>query len=98
MKSTTEASKYSCPGGNLSSIVDFRDKANAVAEARGYTVEFDWTIAPVRVIGGGGTASVEIEQDTKRQGVEVAASTTEWAFDVSEEGDGWRVCGARQVG
>jgi len=97
-KIATEALKYSCGGDNLSPITDFRDKVNSAAAVRNYTVEFDWTIAPVQVSGIKGTATVEIEQDTKGQGIEVAASTSEWIFDLSETRDGWRVCGANQIG
>jgi len=96
--SDAEAAKYSCSAGDLSALTDFRDTAIAIAEAHSDAAGFTWTLGVVQISGSAGTAAVELERDTTKNGKLVAASTSEWTFDLRDNGDGWRVCGAHQVG
>jgi hypothetical protein len=93
-----EALKYACADSSLAALTDFRDAAIAMADAHGDVASFDWTLGAIQAGRSDGTAAVELERDTKKQGEIVAASTTEWIFDVRNSGDGWRVCAARQIG
>jgi len=93
-----EASKYICPGTNLVSITEFRNNAISIAKAHDATSGFDWTLGLIRTRGEYATASIDLEKDTMKQGSVVAASVSSWTFDLRDNGDGWRVCGARQVG
>jgi len=97
-RSSSEAAKYSCAGASLSALVEFRDNVTSTAEAHGAKAEFAWTVSTVQAGDRDGSSSVEIEQDTSDKGTVVAASTSEWEFAIRDNGDGWRVCGARQVG
>jgi len=94
----TAAAKYSCSAASVSAITKFRDDAVAAAKAREDEAGFTWTLGTVQTTGNGGIAAVELERDTTNHGKLIAASTTEWSFDLRDGGDGWRVCGARQVG